>query len=190
MSLGWQILSVHTSHSFTWFFLFLLLVSPTLFNNVSGDHSVKERSDLNLYCGASGKPVPSITWTRVFENGSESQVLHTGTSWKIASINQTNAGKYRCTAYNGIGSPVSHTITVKVLCKYMYYVTWNKLVSQKRITVEWVRWYTVIINYVLGWLSVYPFSCDKSTLFHNNVVISISVSSNITNYHLRIQLTN
>ena len=73
MSLGWQILSVHTS----------LLVSPTLFNNVSGDHSVKERSDLNLYCGASCKPVPSITWTRVFENGSESQVLHTGTSWKI-----------------------------------------------------------------------------------------------------------
>ena len=118
--------TVHTSHSFIWFFLFL--VSPTLFNNVSGDHSVKERSDLNLYCGASGKPVPSITWTRVFENGSESQVLHTGTSWKIASINQTNAGKYRCTAYNGIGSPVSHTITVKVLCKYMYYVTLNKLV--------------------------------------------------------------
>ncbi|CAH3025647.1 unnamed protein product, partial [Porites evermanni] len=89
--------------------------SPTLFNNVSGDHSVKERSDLNLYCGASGKPVPSISWTRVFENVSESQVLHTGTSWKIASINQTDAGKYRCTAYNGIGSPVSHTITVKVL---------------------------------------------------------------------------
>ena len=29
----------------------------------------------------------------------------------------------RCTAYNGIGSPVSHTITVNVLCKYMYYVT-------------------------------------------------------------------
>ena len=90
---------------------------------MSGDHSGKERSDLNLYCGASSKPVPSITWTRVFENGSESQVLHTGTSWKIASINQTNAGKYRCTAYNGIGSPVSHTITVNVLCKYMYYVT-------------------------------------------------------------------
>ena len=112
---------VYICHSFIWFFLFL--VSPTLFNNVSGDHSVKERSDLNLYCGASGKPVPSITWTRVFENGSESQVLHTGTSWKIAIINQTDAGKYRCTAYNGIGSPVSHTITVKVLCKYMYYVT-------------------------------------------------------------------
>ena len=104
-------------------FPFLLLVSPTLFNNVSGDYSVKERSDLNLYCGASGKPVPGITWTRVVENGSESQVLHTGTSWKIASFNQTDAGKYRCRAYNGIGSPVSHTITVKVLCKYMHYVT-------------------------------------------------------------------
>ena len=90
---------------------------------MSGDRSVKERSDLNLYCGASGKPVPSITWTRVFENGSESQVLHTGTSWKIARINQTDAGEYRCTAYNRIGSSVSHTIIVKVLCKYMYCVT-------------------------------------------------------------------
>ena len=65
----------------------------------------------------------------MFENGSESQVLHTGTSWKLARINQTDTGKYRCTAYNGIGSPVSHTIPVKVLCKYMYYVARNKLVQ-------------------------------------------------------------
>lgn len=56
------------------------------------------------------------------------------------------------------------------------------------ITVEQERWYTVIIN-VPGWLSFYPFSCDKSTVFHNNVVISISVNSSIINYYLRIQLT-
>lgn len=86
---------------------------------MSRDHSVTERSDLNLYCGASGEPAPSITWTRVFENGSESQVLQTGTSWNIVSIKQTDAGKYHCTANNGVGSPVSHTITVNVLCEYI-----------------------------------------------------------------------
>ena len=102
---------------------------------------VKERSDLNLYCGAYGEPTPSITWIRVFKNGSESQVLDTGATWNVASINQTDSGKYRCTANNGVGSPVSHTITVNVLCKYIYimYVLWHKLVLYKRITVERVR---------------------------------------------------
>ena len=79
---------------------------------------MKERSDLNVYCGASGKPAPNIAWIRVFENGSESQMLHTGASWNIVNISKTDAGKYRCTANNGVGSSVSHTITVYVLCKF------------------------------------------------------------------------
>ena len=85
---------------------------------MTGDQSVKERSDLNLYCGASGEPAPNVTWIRLFKNGSESQVLHTGATWNIVRINRTDAGKYRCTANNGVGSPVNHTITVNVLCKY------------------------------------------------------------------------
>ena len=96
---------------------FPLLVPPRFFSNVTVVRSVKERSDLNLYCGASGKPAPNITWTRVFVNGSESQVLHTGTTWNIMNINKTDAGKYRCTANNGVGSSVTHTITMNVLCK-------------------------------------------------------------------------
>jgi len=97
------------------------LVSTRLFSNVTGDQSVKERSDLYLYCETSGEPAPSITWIRVFKNGSESQVLHTGTSWNIVRINRTEAGKYRCIANNGVDSPVNHTITVNVLCKYAVY---------------------------------------------------------------------
>ena len=85
---------------------------------MSGEQFVKERSNLNLYCGASGEPAPNITWIRVFKNGSESEVLHTGATWNIVSINQTDTGNYGCIANNGVGSPVNRTITVNVLCKY------------------------------------------------------------------------
>lgn len=110
-----------------WIWLGCPLVPPRLFSDVTVDQSVKERSDLNLYCGASGEPAPNVTWIRVFKNGSESQVLHTGVTWNIERINRTDAGKYRCTANNGVGSPVYHTITVNVSCKYAVHVhcTWH-----------------------------------------------------------------
>ena len=91
---------------------------------MSGEQLVKERSNLNLYCGASGEPAPNITWIRVFKNGSESEVLHTGATWNIVSINQTDVGNYSCKADNGVGSLVYHTITVNVLCKYALLCTW------------------------------------------------------------------
>jgi len=53
----------------------------------------------------------------VFDNGSESKVLHRETTWKILNINRTNAGTFRCTANNGAGNPASHAIEVNVLCK-------------------------------------------------------------------------
>lgn len=64
--------------------------------------------------------MPNINWTRVSENGSESEVLHMGPIWKIArNISRADAGAYRCTASNGYGNPDSHTFEVKVECKYM-----------------------------------------------------------------------
>ena len=76
-----------------------------------------EGLDLQLYCEASGKPVPNITWTRVFDNGGESELLHRETTWKILNINRTDAGTFRCTANNGAGNPASQTIEVNVFCK-------------------------------------------------------------------------
>ena len=100
--------------------LLVFLLALVRFTNVSRDQTVLEGSNLQLFCEASGSPVPNITWTRVFENGSVSQeVLHRGPTWNIESINRTNAGIYRCTAYNGIVNPVNHIQKVYVLCKYM-----------------------------------------------------------------------
>ena len=111
---------------FSWLYrqyilLFVFLLALVRFTNVSRDQTVLEGSNLQLFCEASGSPAPNITWTRMFENGSVSrEVLHTGPTWNIENINRTNAGIYRCTAYNAIVNPVlNHTQKLYVLCKYM-----------------------------------------------------------------------
>ncbi len=87
--------------------------------NVSRDHTVREGSDIQLFCEAAGRPTPNITWSRVLEDGSNSEVLHNRSTWDFPNINRTASGTYRCTADNGIGNPVRHKVKVNVTCKYM-----------------------------------------------------------------------
>lgn len=79
-----------------------------------------EGHDLQLFCFASGRPTPTITWVRVLSDGSESDVLHTNDTWDFLNISRTDAGTYRCKAENGVGNPVSHTLRVIVKCKYVF----------------------------------------------------------------------
>ena len=83
-----------------------------------------EGSNLQLFCHAAGKPSPNITWVRVLQYGSESEVLHRGPTWNFLNIGEVEAGTYRCTAYNRVEDPVTHTLTVNVLCKYMQNFSW------------------------------------------------------------------
>ena len=78
-----------------------------------------EGSNVQLFCEASGKPNPNITWVQVFKDGSESEVLHWEQNWNFPKISSAKAGTYHCTAYNGAGDPITHELTVTVLCKYM-----------------------------------------------------------------------
>ena len=71
---------------------------------------------ITLNCSADGNPAPTVTWTRVFNNGSDSDVLFTGNSYVI-STNRNDAGTYRCKADNGIGA-INQIIHVAVNCKY------------------------------------------------------------------------
>ena len=66
---------------------------------VEGDPSI------TLECIADGEPTPNITWTKVYANGSDSGVLGTGNQF-VLETNRNNSGKYRCTAYNGIGTAI------------------------------------------------------------------------------------
>ena len=83
----------------------------------SDNQTVIEGFNLNLFCNATGKPAPNITWTRV----SEDEVLFVGNPWHIVNINRTYSGTYRCVADNEVPSPVNSIISVNVLCKYTFY---------------------------------------------------------------------
>ena len=96
-----------------------VLIAPATITNVSSDKALLEGSDLQLFCIASGRPTPNITWVKITSSGGESDVLHRGTTWDFKNISRTDDGTYRCTARNGVGNPASHTLQVNVECKYM-----------------------------------------------------------------------
>ena len=80
---------------------------------------VIEGNGLVLTCNASGKPEPSITWTKV---GSSHQVLSYTSSLTIANArrpgNPDNMIQYQCTASDGVKSPASATAAINVHCRY------------------------------------------------------------------------
>ena len=99
------------------YFFVIYLTDPPEFKNVSGDVVVVEGDpSITLECIADGEPTPTITWTRVYTNGSDSSALETGNQF-VLEPNRNNSGKYRCTAYNGIGTAPNHTMKVEVNCK-------------------------------------------------------------------------
>jgi len=76
---------------------------------------------MTFFCEATGRPTPDITWTRVLEDGSNGEVLYQGSTWDFPNITRTDAGTYRCTAYNGVGNVASQVLKVNVTCKYFMY---------------------------------------------------------------------
>ena len=78
-------------------------------------------STTQLLCEASGKSAPNITWTTAIGNGSESNVMHRGSTWNMVNIKRTNSGTYRCTAYNGAGNADSFVVNINITCKNNYY---------------------------------------------------------------------
>ena len=97
--------------------VFNSLTDPPEFNNISSDVFVVEGDpSITLECIADGEPTPSITWTKVYANGSDSGVLRTGNQF-VLETNRNNSGTYRCAAYNGRGTAPNLTVKVEVNCK-------------------------------------------------------------------------
>ena len=101
---------------------FLSCSVPASFNGFSPDQVVVESDSgtISLNCSADGNPAPTVTWTKVFSNGSDSDLLFTGNPYVINS-NRINAGRYRCKADNSISSAINQTIHVTVNCKYTHW---------------------------------------------------------------------
>ena len=85
---------------------------------MTSDQDVCEHSEVTLSCNATGKPEPNITWTRVWENGTDSGELQSVDGYLVmADISRSSNGTYRCTAFNGVEEPVDQTVKVIVRCK-------------------------------------------------------------------------
>ncbi|XP_066025226.1 hemicentin-2-like isoform X2 [Pocillopora verrucosa] len=74
--------------------------------NISGEQIVKKGDEVNLFCLAEGNPAPKITWTKVADN---SQV-----NFPLTIRDSQDEGMYRCTAENGVGSPVTKFVNMTV----------------------------------------------------------------------------
>ena len=105
---------------------------PPEIANVSNDQVVCEGSLVTLSCNATGRPTPTITWTKVEDNGKDSAPLLPVVDGKyvLSNIQRSANGTYRCTAHNGVGTPVNHTVSVKVECKLFFFCILVILISK------------------------------------------------------------
>ena len=91
---------------------------PPNITEISENQTVIEGGNVTLKCLADGKPTPSITWTRLADNNVAIMTL--------SDIRRQDAGKYRCTADNGIGSPRIRDVWIVVQCEYCKSKSKNK----------------------------------------------------------------
>ena len=84
--------------------------------------TVVEGESTTLYCNVTGKPDPTLTWTKVGNPRplSNNAVLSTG----ILNRNDTisNIIQYQCTASNGVESPATAIANITVNCEYKLYL--------------------------------------------------------------------
>ena len=77
--------------------------------SISDNQTLNKNDVVSLNCTADGNPRPNITWKKVSD---DSQV-----SFPLTITGKQDEGLYKCTADNGIGSPVTEEITITVHCK-------------------------------------------------------------------------
>jgi len=84
------------------------------------DVQIKETHSGLLHCNASSNPVSVITWrnedravdiTEGLVKGENTLSLH------FTAVTREDAGRYRCSANNGIGDVVSKDANIIVICK-------------------------------------------------------------------------
>ncbi|GFU20641.1 hypothetical protein NPIL_579941 [Nephila pilipes] len=98
----------------------LTVSAPPIWMKAPRDVLVQEEESVSLPCSADGEPKPSIKWFRGTENvaiGSDSfpgmNVLPTG-SLIISKVESSMQDSYTCVAENGLGKPLTQTITLSV----------------------------------------------------------------------------
>ena len=86
---------------------FATAVSSSIINITGQD--VREGENVTLKCLAEGKPKPTITWTRLFDN----RIV----TMPLINVGRHDSKAYRCTADNGVGIPATKEASIDVQCK-------------------------------------------------------------------------
>ena len=100
---------VNILKSKTHYFVCLDCLVPSRITGDSGNLTKIEGQGVTLECQANGNPTPNITWTRLSDNS-----VFNGT---LANISRQDKEGYRCTAFNGVGSPATKDIFITVKCE-------------------------------------------------------------------------
>ena len=82
--------------------------------------TVNESNPVLLRCEASGYPAPTITWTK---DGRKLQGAQRTVN--IAQSRKSDAGRYVCTADNGVGQPRTAEAYITVQCKCRRVIDWQ-----------------------------------------------------------------
>lgn len=73
--------------------------------------TIEEGDSLQLTCKASGRPSPTITWTK------DGKQVATGETLNVPKSKRTDSGVYTCSADNNVGGPRTAQSVVTVQCK-------------------------------------------------------------------------
>ncbi|XP_054723242.1 hemicentin-1-like, partial [Uloborus diversus] len=99
------------------------VLAPSSWIIMPSDADAKSGDYLLLHCKGTGKPIPSVIWSRAYGDtsnymeitGSENIILHRNGTLQIDSISKEDEGMYKCNISNGIGKVLIKTVMVKVI---------------------------------------------------------------------------
>jgi len=132
---------LETQSGETWRYNIRVIVTvPVKLANASGDQTVREGSNVTLFCETSGRPQPNIILARVLEDGSD-KVLQQGptVAWDVLNIRRTASGAYmyRCTADNGFTSDSKvFKVNVTYPAKIVKLVSELEVASQQSVSLD------------------------------------------------------
>ena len=85
---------------------------PPSLNTRPAKQTVLKETNVTMRCSATGKPIPKITW---FKDG---KAIGSGETLSL-NVQRNVAGKYWCSAHNGVGEAVNASADIDVNCEYM-----------------------------------------------------------------------
>ncbi|XP_078075508.1 neuronal growth regulator 1 [Mustelus asterias] len=104
--------SIQTQHNPKTSQLHLIVQVPPKIIDISTGCVVNEFSNVTLFCLASGKPEPTITWKHISPSAKDFD--SEGEYLEITGITRDQAGDYECLANNDVSSPDTRRVHITV----------------------------------------------------------------------------